>query len=153
LVLGNGATFNVLQDDGSIDAVVSIVLPAAYDANALFEINIHDNKQIFLTVNTVALGAAVLTGIVAVIEFNDPDHPAYWIPSREGVARDAGFAANEFTLLGLGNWNVASRLEHMQYHKARIRFHAAAGAADAATEIVCTFHLDGGQSLLTNRQP
>jgi hypothetical protein len=153
LVLGNGTAFNILQDDGTIDAVTSIVLPAAYDGNALFEILLRDNKQVFLSVHTIALGAAALTGIVAVIEFNDPDHPAYWLASREGIARDAGFAANEFTLLGVGDWTVASRVEHMQHKKARVRFHIAGGAVAAGTEIVCSFHLDGGQSLLTNNQP
>lgn len=153
LVLGNGAVFPIIQDDGTIDNVVSIVLPAAYDLNALFELRMHDNKQVFMTVHTIALGAGGLTGLMAVIEFNDPDHPAYWMPSREGVARDAGFAANEFTLLGVGDWTVASRVEHMQHNKARIRFRVAGGAAAAGTEIVCSFHLDGGQTLLTNNQP
>ena len=153
LVLGNGAAHNVLQADGSLAAVTSVALPAAYNTNALFEIRLHDNKQIFLSVNTVALGAAGLTGVTAVIEFNDPDYPAYWYPSREGVARDAGFAANEFTLLGVNSWVVASRIEHAQNLLARVRFHATAGAADAATMIVCSFHLDGGIPLLTNLQP
>jgi hypothetical protein len=153
LVLGNGAAHAVLQADGSFANVVSTVLPAAYNAVALFEIRLHDNKQIFLSMNTVALGAGGLTGVTAVIEFNDPDYPAYWYASREGVARDAGFAANEFTLLGIGNWCVASRIEHMQNALARVRFHATAGAADAASMIVCSFHLDGGIPLLTNLQP
>lgn len=153
LVFGDGTVHNLLQTDGSIAAVASTVLPAAYNANALFEIPIHDNKQIFLSVNTVALGAGGLTGITAVIEFNDPDYPAYWYPSREGVDRTAGFAANEFTLLGVNSWCVASRVEHMQNTLARVRFHIAGGAVDQTSMIVCSFHLDGGIPMLTNLQP
>lgn len=151
LVLGNGAaTFNVPQADGTFMAVLSTALPAAYDANAYFEILLKDNKQWFMHVHTRALGAGGLTGLVCVMEFEDPDHPGLWLASREGIARDAGFAAHEWTLLGLGNWCLATREEHMHFTKARARFHAAAGAAAAATNILCSFYLDGGQSMLSN---
>jgi len=155
LVLGNGTSvWNVLtEDELTYRQITSVALPAAYNNNAYFEILIRDQAQLFLEVHTVALGAAGLTGLTTVMEFQDPDHPEYWVPSREGVARDAGFAANELTLLGVGNWVVATRVEPLQARKARFRFHAPAGAADAATEIICSFHLSGGQTMLTNQQP
>jgi hypothetical protein len=147
LVLGNGASvWNVPQTDGSILAVMSTALPAAYTADALFEIRLKDNRQWYMHVHTRALGGAALTGVVCVMEFEDPDHPGLWIPSRENVARDAGFAAQEWTLLGVTGWILTTREEHMHFHRARARFHAAAGAADAATEIVCSYYTDGGQS-------
>jgi hypothetical protein len=155
LVLGNGSsTWNLLQEDGKTYlTVTSVALPANYNANATFVAQIRDQSQMFLTVHTVVLGGGGLTGVKAFIEYNDPDHPEFWIPSKEGVARDAGAAANEFSLLGVGDWTVATRVEPMQAHLVRFRFKAAAGAADAATQIICSFAISGGQSMLTNQQP
>lgn len=154
LVLGNGAsTWTIPICDTPWDpdaewselAVTSILLPAAYAPNATFEVLLHDNRQLYMQLHTRALGAGGLTGLVCVMEFENPDMPGLWVPSRELVARDAGFAANEWTLLGVGNWLIATRQEHMHYRRARMRFHAAAGAADAATDIRVTCYTDGGQ--------
>lgn len=156
LVLGDGSSvWSILTDEAAktYESVTSIALTAAYNPNASFEILIRDQSQIFVEVHTVAFGAGGLTGIKLVIEFQDPDHPAFWVPSKEGVARTDTFANNEISLIGTGDWVVASRVEPMQSNKARVRFKAAAGNADAATEIICSFHLSGGQTMLTNQQP
>jgi hypothetical protein len=155
LVLGNGAAHNIatsLDDNGNpvLEEITSIALPAAYNADATFELNINGNQQVFLHLHTQALGAAALTGVVALIEFQDPDYPDRWFPSAEGVARTANYVAHEQTLLGAGDWILASRVEHRQFTKVRFRFRAAGGAADAATIIVAGWTHDGGINLVNN---
>jgi hypothetical protein len=145
VILGNGTSvFPVLQRDGKNTlSITSLLLPAAYNDNVSLSINANGSNKIWVTVNTEALGAAGLTGVIALIEFQDPDHPTYWIPSKEGVARDSNLAANEWSLPGLGNRIIASREEHHHFVNARVRFRVLAGAADAATLIVVSWHHAG----------
>lgn len=148
LILGNGSSsFSILQRDGSKKTVESIALLSAYSPTTTFEVLVTGSDYLYVTVNTEALGAAALTGIVALMEFNDPDHPEYWIPSKEGVARDANLTSNEWSLVGVGNKIIKSRIEHFHFIKARVSFKALAGAADAATKIVVSWHHAGHISL------
>jgi len=147
LILGNGSSsFDVLQKDGSHKSITSIALPAAYNDNATFEVKINGNTQIFVTINTVDLGAAALSGVKVLIEFADPDHPGFWIPSKKGVNRESSLSVHEWSVLGVGNKVVVSREEHKQFKLARVRFRANTGAADADTKIICSWHHNGGRS-------
>lgn len=158
LVLGNGtSTWDIVTgrdaETGNFvrQNVQSVALPAAaYDNEALFELGINGNKQIFVHVHTEALGATGLTGVTMVLEFNDPDYPNLWIPSSEGVGRANNFAAHEIALVGLGDWVVATREEHRQFTRWRARFRATAGAADANTQIIVGWAHDGGINLVNN---
>jgi hypothetical protein len=127
--------------------VISTALPAAFNDNVTIELQLNGNRQVFVTVNTAALGAAALTGVVVLIEFNDNDHPEFWIPSKEGINREADSATHQWVLTGVGSWVVASRKEHRHFTKARVRFQALGGAADAATRIFTSWHHDGGRSM------
>lgn len=161
LVFGNGASTPTIvtgiNSDGSLQTatVTTVALPAAaYTDVSTFEVNVKDNRQLFVHIYLKALGAAALTGVTGVIEFQDPHYPEIWIPSLEGVPRASAFAAHEYNALGVGNsFIMASREEHMHFQKARFRFRAAAGAADAATVIICTWFHDGGQSPISDATP
>jgi hypothetical protein len=127
---------------GSGGGASNAALAAGYTDFSTFRINLSGNGQLWVSVHTAALGAAALTGVTLVVEFGDPDW-GLWLPSREGVSRDTTLTANEWTLLGVGNWLVASRAEHKHFQSARVRFRAAGGAADAATLIRVGWHHDG----------
>jgi len=151
LVLGNGvSTWEVLQkDEATRETVTSIALPtaAAFTDAGTFELDVNGNTQIFVTCHIKDLGAAALTGINVLIEFQDPDHPEFWIPSKEGINREANAATHAWALTGVGDYMVASRVEHRHFMKARVRFKALSGVADGDTNIQCSWHHDGGRSL------
>lgn len=158
LVMGNGGAHthaiyvaDAANPTGILTAVPCHTLPdGAYDVNfqnSYFEMNIVNVTQVFVNIHTVALGAT-MTGIQGVIEFQNLDYPNFWIPSLETVARTAAFAANEFILMGVGNWSVASRQECPHYTKMRVRFHTVGGAADANTVVVASWYTNGGPSFL-----
>lgn len=118
----------------------TVALPAAYNEVSTFEVDLNGNDQIYVLVHLDNLGGAGLTGVKLIIEWQSPDNANVWVPSKEGVARDANYASNEWTLTALGSYLLASRKDMQQTHKARVRFQAAAGAADATTLIRAYWH-------------
>jgi hypothetical protein len=145
LILGDGTTHTVRKRTKTFeisqesDSVVSVPITTA--AFADIEQPINGNSQIFLTVNIVALGA--LSGVTCRLEFQDPDHPEFWIPSKEGINREADAATHNWVLNAVGNHVLASRVEHNHFRKFRARFQANVANADATTEIVVSWHHNG----------
>lgn len=148
LILGNGTSeWPILQrDEATFEDVTSVALTAAYTDESTWEILLNGNSQIWCTVHTVALGAGGVTGLNVLFEFQDPDHPNLWIPSKEGINREANAATHTWGVAGIGDWLLASREEHRQFAKARVRFKAMAGTSDAATKILVSWHHNGGRS-------
>jgi hypothetical protein len=133
------------KDESTVATVTSVLTGIAFTAESTFDININGNQQIYVTVNTVALGANA-SGVGVLIEYQDPDHREFWIPSKEGINREASSALHEWVLTGTGNKVVASRVEHRHFVKARVRFKLIGGAADADTHVVCSWTHNGGRS-------
>jgi hypothetical protein len=141
---------NASAADGS-----TVALPAAFNWESTFEYDCEGWDQIFVHVHTLALGGGGLTGIDVLIEYENPDVPDMWIATREPALSAAGgveaplrtatVAARTWSVLGVGNFIVASRKEHMHFNKFRVRFQATAGVADAATNILCYWHGNGGR--------
>lgn len=150
VVLGDGAaSFATQWRDGSRPTILSTLLPtAAYDDDCTFYGNCNGATQIFVHLSTVALGAGGLTGVILLIEPQDPDHPDFYLPSTEGVARTATLAGHEITVLGLGNRILATRVEHFHFNRFRARFRASAGAAGVATQIWISWNSNGGQPMV-----
>jgi hypothetical protein len=130
---------NANAADGS-----TVALPAAYNETSTFEVDLNGNDQIYVLVYVDNLGGGGLTGVKLVIEWQSPDNTDVWVPSKEGVARDATYASNEWSVTALGSYLLASRKDMQQTHKARVRFQAVAGAADAATRIRAYWHPNSG---------
>lgn len=135
-------------------------LPAAYADDSTFVFNINGCDQIFVGVNIIALGAAGLTGITLVIEFQSTEDPAVWFPSHEPAKSVAGGVEYPLRLdpltpnqewactSGVGNYIAASRKENRLFHRFRVRFRRSAGAPDAATRIHCHWWHSGGEALV-----
>ena len=132
-------------------------LPAAYSTDSTFEHDINGCDQIFVGVNIVVLGGGGLTGITLAIEFQDTSDPSVWYPSHEPAKSAAGgveaplrtdaLALQEWVVaVGVGNYIVASRKEHKQFRKFRVRFRRTAGAPDATTRINCYWWHSGGHA-------
>lgn len=147
LILGDGATsFDVIQKDGSVKTVQTVDTTTAFSDENTWELQINGNRQIFVTLNVEDLGAAA-SGVRVLIEFQDPDHTEFWIPSKEGINRESSISTHEWALTGTGNWVVASRVEHRHFKVARVRFKMIGGDADASTKVVCSWTHDGGRSM------
>lgn len=153
LVLGNGAASKTIVDpDGTSRSVLTQLVPAAASSSfASYEFNIYDNRQIFANIHIVNFGAT-MTELDAIIEFQDPHYPKFWIPSLEGVARSSGTRAlHTLTMNAVGNYVMSSRQEHRHFNKVRFLFQANL-AADADTEIWISWFHDGAPSRLTDAQ-
>lgn len=130
------AVAGLVFSDGTVSGTEP--LPAAYNDRSTFEVPLTGNGAVQVLISVQALGAGGLTGITFVIEFYDPD-TARWYPSKEGVARTADLATHQWACNAVGDFILASRVEHNQFKAARVRFKASAGAADAATVIKCSY--------------
>jgi hypothetical protein len=138
------------------------LLPATYNSDSTFEYAINGSSQIFVHVHILVLGGGGLTGITLIIEFQDPDNPTYWIPSKqptivagtEDVLRNDTLVNNEWVLApagGIGNYVVASRKEHKRFTRFRVRFRCTAGAPGATTRIHCYWHTDSQESMVPSQ--
>lgn len=133
----------VLGDNGA-NSPSNVALAADYTDEATFEVKLNGNGKLYLFVHALALGAT-MTGLTCLIEFRSPDNSLLWIPSKEGVSRDAGLGAHEWTMNGTGDWILTTRAEPRIFNKARFRFRLAdaSGAADGDTEIPVSWYHDG----------
>ncbi len=149
LILGDGSSvFSIPQKNGTFSDVETVlVTQSAFTDEATFEILLNGNRQVFVHMIVEAFGANI-TGIKTLIEFEDPDRVDVWMPSKEGVNREADITLHEWHIADTGMHILASRVEHRQFTKARVRFKAEGGAADADTKVLCTWHHDGGISRL-----
>jgi hypothetical protein len=105
--------------------------------------------QIFIGISIIGFGAAGLTTVSASIEFQDPDNPALWIASREMHKSGAGGLDYPFrnmapanmvwNLTNVGNFLIASRVEHKHFTKFRLRLRGNA-AVDGDTDIRCYWY-------------
>lgn len=163
LILGNGSsTFDItvkrrrsslydhtkVDEDGNelLKDVQSVAIPATFGPECEFFVNFNGGKdvgsKIWLMLHVEALGT--LTEGRALIEFQDSDHPAFWFPSLDGVARDAAAAAYEIPIDATGDFIFLTREEHTQFTRARIRFRVEAGAVSADTKIIASWSHSGG---------
>lgn len=146
LILGDGSAsktvfkrtqgFDVSKESESI-------LTTNVDAGVWTDIiqPINGNRQIYLTVNVVDLGA--MEGLMCRIEFQDPDHPEFWVPSKDGVNREAAESLHSWTLTQPGSYVLTSRLEHAHFRAFRARFQAVTTSANGDTNVVVSWHHDG----------
>lgn len=149
LVLGDGVasktvfkrtqTFGLSRETESIltlDVVVGSWLDIIQPING--------SNQVFITANVVDLGA--MSGLLCRIEFQDPDHPEFWIPSKENINRESAASDHSWSLIQTGNYVLASRQEHRHFRAFRARFQALVADADTDTHIVVSWHHAGGIS-------
>lgn len=133
-----------------VETVTSIVVPDGdFDDEAVFEVNINGNSQLFLELNVVDFGGAITT-LSALIEFQDPDFPEFWLPSKEGIDRDGPLTDNIWEVTSTGVYLLSSRVEHKHFKKARFRFFAD-DAADGDTEIRVNWFHNGGAALVAEQ--
>lgn len=121
----------------------TVALPAQYSAESRFLIELSGQRQIYVGIDLNALGAAGLTGIDTLIEFQDPDDPENWIPSKEGVTRTETAANHTWTAGAVGSYLLASRIEAPHFKRARVSFKRTGGTPDADTDIRCRWFHDG----------
>lgn len=150
IILGNGSSSFNLRDPNDPSAppaaVVSVPISTDFDDNR-YELDIANHSQIYVNAKVLALGAGI-DGLEVLIEFLDPDHvnddgTGLWIPSKEGVTREADESGCIWGPLTVGNFSLASRAEMFHFKKARVSFRASGGTADAATRIHVSWFHDG----------
>lgn len=153
LIFGNGSSTEIVSDgQGGTRNVTTVDLPAAYGTGfndaAVLEGLVGGATQIFVHVFNKALGGAALTGITLRVDFQDP-HYGFWLPSKEGVARDqATIATYDWACNGADNsFIVATRVEHAFFKRFRVLFKKSAGNVDAATRIYTSWFPSGAPSL------
>ncbi len=145
LILGDGTAHTVRKRTKEFgvsresDSITSEIITTASFLDIVQPIN--GNNQVFLMVHVVALGAS--TGLDVRIEFNDPDHPEFWLPSKEAINRESNADTHTWVLTAAGDYLLASRVEHHHFRKFRARFRARGADADATTQIVVTWYHNG----------
>ncbi len=145
LILGDGTVQTVRRRTKEFgisresDSLTSEIITTAAFLDIVQPIN--GNSQVFLMVNAVDFGA--MTGLDVRIEFNDPDHPEFWIPSKEAINRESDANTHTWVLTSTGNYVLASRVEHHHFRKFRARFLARGANANSATKIVVTWYHNG----------
>lgn len=157
IILGNGSAAFIVKDPNNPDlpgtSITTVQLTTSFDDNR-YEINIDGHRQLFVSAKVLVLGT--VTGLEVLIEFLDPDHvnddgSGLWIPSKEGVARDANEETNVHGPLTVGNYTLSSREETLHSKKARVSFRAAGGTASAATRIHTSWYHDGKPSVVAEQ--
>jgi hypothetical protein len=149
LILGNGSSQKSVfrrKQDFSLSTERDVITTVNVDTGAWTDIEqqINANSQVFLNVHVRNLGA--MTGILCRLDFRDPDHPEFWIPSKEGINREASEASHTWTITATGNYVLASRLEHSHFRFFRARFQAQGASADADTDVVVSWYHNGKTS-------
>jgi hypothetical protein len=138
-----------------------IAIPATTYSEACTVVqNLNGNSQVFINVHAVNLGS--ITDLRILIEFQDPDNTAYWIPSKEPAHSGTGgveeplrtdpLASHEWAITAAGNYVIASRQEHPHFMKFRVRARAAGGSASASTDVRLTWNTNGGRALVSDNE-
>ena len=149
LILGNGSVHSVRKRTRSYevsqqsDSITSLAFTTAGFTD--IEQPLNGSNQVFLTVNVVALGTS--GGLRCRLEFQDPDHPEFWIPSKEGINRESDAGTHNWDVVAVGNHILASRVEHHHFRKFRARFTSIDANPNDDTKIVVTWHHAGKISL------
>jgi hypothetical protein len=167
--LGGGTT--IIQQTQLLDLVFSgpgvpgtLPLPEAmtgFTEAATVEQNLYGCAQVFVHVRIVNFGGAALNEIDFVIEFQDPDNPALWIPSKEPYLDAStetprwtdGIGDNMWLLTGLGeSYVLATRKLHPHFRKFRVRaVGGKVGVADGTTDIRVFWHPDSNISMVADQ--
>lgn len=121
---------------------------AALNKQAIFFAEINGHQLILLHVNVANLGGA--TDVRFVIEFEDPDFPGNWIPSKETAPgspsrQDITTATNSWTAAAVGSYIFQTRVEHRHFRRFRVRCHRT-GAMTAAGRVDIAYAHDGGRA-------
>lgn len=152
IILGDGSTsfkvYDPLDSSAPFETIQTVALTTDFAVNQ-YVLNLSGNGQLFVTSQVVSLGGGGITALEVLIEFLDRDHmlearTEIWLPSKEGVARNAAAASYVWGPLAAGSYILASRIEPRHFLKARVSFRADAGVADAATRVHVGWFHDGG---------
>ncbi len=121
---------------------------AALNQQPVFFAEINGHRLILLHVNVANLGGS--TDFRFLIEFEDPDFPGNWIPSKETAPgtpsrQDITTSTNEWTAT-LGSYIFQSREEHRHFRRFRVRCRHTGTAPTAAARVDIAYAHDGGRA-------
>ena len=129
------------------DALTDVQL-ASLNKQPVFFAPINGAQIVYVHANVSNLGTS--TDVRFLIEFEDPDFPGFWIPSKESAPGtpdrdDISDAANEWIAGAVGSYVFQTRAEHRHFRRFRVRCRST-GAMSSAGRIDLGYAHDGGRS-------